>query len=828
MFFKRSLQLSLSALLACSSLSCGIKVGEKPAPPLKPSYSGSGYRCVGLIPEFLGDYVADKVDEEQITEFVRCLQKSFTSFAQLTRGRKQDIYSPEEIRRFLQTYFLKDRPVSTELTHEFMVIKQVLVGGALDSITRPELRAAIEVLEDIRLELIRLKPHIRFLNPNLLMTQDTHDLGQNLSDANDALMQTIHTFSARLQKSKRRYPYENLITFLREFRRFVDWEHHFENSRPVEDWVNLLKQVKGFAVSPMDPEAIRAGDWAPLLQAISHWYVAYLEYEVGVKDRAVLEGIGLQNLFHLTQEIFTMVEDAVQAQPTKVIPFQQITDLVIALQRLKWVSDDIRESSLQSAINATVNRIFGNDRLEPSERTGNGLSLNAVTQARQEFYRWAYLQLNLDTRYNTQMGNTQPAEVQSVPNLQSQFFISPEIREKLGSLSGADWDDFMKVKQLIRPLFPEGEDRVYLVRESELKTFNIHEGFHNLSLMNIYRSLTALLFRGYAEQTARIGWDSGLRSEELQKFYEDFRGLAVDLRYADPRNVNTGTRAFMEGNIFTYTADGFWSDPNDPRSRLSFAETMTLVAYLYSGGMLSDDFYNNLVTDSCRDQYGPSKDMFSRPKILLPCVREHLLDLILQYGGNMPHLQAYIRGLNAAERITYAQDLIQSARGPSTPKDWVEVEKNELSTLAVVMQYSESVLTRFDLDGDGKLNYREVANAEPIFLGFIKKFAKDKLGYELSDWESRGAFLYLVMYDDLPNAWNFMSILNLSMDISGGFSAGPLSFKIDMNPEISLDRPKLAKIFKLIIAKMCEAKPATVQPLENEPRSRVQRSIGIR
>lgn len=833
MFFKRASRiisrLFLSFVLASSGLSCGIKVGEKPAPAFKPSYSGSGYRCVGLIPEFLGDYVADKVDEAQITEFVRCLQKSFTTFAQLTHGRNQNIYSPEEIRRFLQTYFLKDRQLSPELTKEFMVIKQVLVGGSLDSITRPELRVAIDVLEDMRIELIRLKPHIRYLNPNLLMTQDTRDLGQNLSDANDALMQAIHTFSARLQKSKRRYPYANLIVFLREFRHFVGWEKHFENSRPVEDWVNLLKQVKGFAVSPIDPDAIRAGDWTSLLQTIARWYVIFLEYEVGVKDRSVLEGVGLQNLFHLTQEIFTLVEDAVQAQPTKGIPFTQLTDLAVSLQRLKWLPGDIRESSLKSAIAATVNRIFGNDRLAPKDRRGEVLTLNTVTEARQEFYRWAYLQLNLDTRYNSQMGDARTMDVHAVPNLQSRFFVSPEVREKLGSLSGADWDDFMKVKSLIRPLFPDGKSRVYLVRESELGAFGIHEGFHNLSLMNIYHSLTSLLFRGYAEQVpARIGWDSGLRSEELQRFYEDFRGLAVDLHYADPRNINTGTRAFMEGNIFTYASDGFWSDPKEPRSRLSFVETMTLVAYLYSGGLLSDDFYYDLVNNSCRDQYGPDKDMFNRPEIALPCVREHLLDLILRYGGNMPHLQAYIRSLNADERAVYAQDLIQSARGPSTPKNWTQVEKNELSTLAVVLQYSESVLTRFDADGDGRLNYREIVNAEPIFLGFIKKFAKDKLGYELSDWESRGAFLYLVMYDDLPNAWSFLSILNLSLDISGSVSAGPLSLKIDMNPEISLDRPKLAKIFKLIIAKMCEAKPATQQPLESESRAAIQRSQGFR
>src|SRR6185312_12971814 len=98
-------------ILAASLLlsGCGIHLGEKAPVPTPVSYSGRGYACIGQIADKLEKYVSDELSDEEITSFARCLQRSFATFAQLTRGRDTSVYAPDEIRSFLESYFLKDK-----------------------------------------------------------------------------------------------------------------------------------------------------------------------------------------------------------------------------------------------------------------------------------------------------------------------------------------------------------------------------------------------------------------------------------------------------------------------------------------------------------------------------------------------------------------------------------------------------------------------------------------------------------------------------------------------------------------------------------------------
>src|SRR3954463_14243997 len=107
MSFSRALSFTLCVVIAAAT-GCGLNTGESAPKQAPPSFSGNGYSCVGEIPDHMSRYFNDELSEEQINDFVRCLQKSFTTFAQLTRGRDESTYAPDEIRRFLQDYFFKE------------------------------------------------------------------------------------------------------------------------------------------------------------------------------------------------------------------------------------------------------------------------------------------------------------------------------------------------------------------------------------------------------------------------------------------------------------------------------------------------------------------------------------------------------------------------------------------------------------------------------------------------------------------------------------------------------------------------------------------------
>jgi len=775
----KRMKLALSVGFLLLLIGCGLYTGEKSPQRTPPSYSGQGFSCVGRIPEHFEKYVSDRLSNEEISSFVSCLQKAFTTFAQLTRGTNATTYAPDEIRQFLHEFFLGDRRISDELMHEFMVLKQAVVGGELNLISRAELYMAVEILEELRIEAIKLKPHLKVLNPRLAGQQDPAQLGQRLLEANEALNSSIQAVTQRVQRNRKTYALANLQKFLTEFRVFVGWEKHFQGAVPAEKWVGFLRVFRQLTLVPADPKVINAGEWLPMLQSFSRWYLVFLQYELGVKERPILNGVGLQNTVQLGLEVFSLLDLSLSRQPGLMITFEQMDELARAVHDLGWTPQKLRAESVNRALNGIVTRMLGSPDIPPSLRKAEGLDLQALSRARVLFYKWAYVQLNLDSRLSAPAGSRP-----TVPNVQIRPVLNADLRSRLKGVGGSEWDNFLKVRTLMRPLFAENGYRVMLVRPEDLSRYRVRHDFHNLSLMNLWRAATNLVFSGYAEEAdSRLSWDSGITSKEMQKFYEDFRGIGIDLQLVDERNANAGARSFLEGNLFTYSADGLVLEANTPKARLRFVETMELFSFLYSGGQMATDFYNRLKL-VCRA--GPL-DVNQRPKLARHCVLERLPALLDDTLTNMPELQQYLRVATVPVRHAYARTLLETAFSPSfSVPEWVEV--NELSTLAVVLHYSEAVMTRYDHNRDGRLDNAEIEEAAMVFKGFIKKFAKEEKNQNLSDRQAKAAFYYILTYREMPAGWTDIFWLSY---ISYG--------------TLSLNRSDLSTVFRVIIARLVDA-----------------------
>lgn len=794
MFFKTLARVLLGGAVLLMTTNCGLHLGESQPKPPAPSYSGRGLSCVGEIPQNVENYVNDRMSEQDITAFVTCLEQAFTSFAQLTRGKSdRGTYSPQEIREFLEGYFLKSYHISDSLLAEFMVIKQVMVGGELDRITREELYQSVDFLEEIRLEAIRLKPHLRYLNPRLVTKQEPMELGERLSEANEAIKVSVRTFSARLQKSKKSYPLEHLAIFLQEFRQFVKWEDHFQRAIPVAHWVEFLRIFKELTVANSKEEVIRPNEWSPLLKSMARWYLTYLQFQVGVKGQPVLQGVGLQNLLHLANEGFAQVEDSLRRQPDgHTVTYDQLKQLMVALRALNWLPEGIRVESLEQATKAVITKVFGDPELAPSQRKSNGLTLDALSLVRHEFYRWASIQMNLDSQFK----GTGVVRV-DVPNLQSHIEIPMDTVVNGQSQQDAVWEEFLKVRKIIPPLYESGKYRVTLVPESERPKMGLRYDFHNLSMMNLLRTISALIFRGYSEDHSLMrGWDAGIRSHEMQQFYMDFRDMGIDLKWVDVRNRKTGERVFVEGNLFNYSSDGFIDGEMGPRGQMNMPETMEFFGFLYSGGKMGDDLYYSL-QQQCAT--GPI-DIQCRPMLERSCVREYLHEVLLNNSSHMPGFKQYLQSAPLSVRKELAKNLLETALTPSSSEMWVE--HAELATMAVISQYAEAVMTRFDSNHDGVLVNREVYASIPVFQGYIKKFAREKMGVNLFDWMAKGAFLAILTDKKIPD-WR-------RLIIDARFDFWALQDPIDFNERIWLDRLELSKVFRTILGKLTEGQAVDI------------------
>lgn len=786
-----SLRLTFAMIfIVVLNFGCGLNTGEKVQPRKPPTYSGDNFTCVAKIPEYFDKYVNDQLPDAEITTFIQCLQKSFRTFAQLTRGRDETVYTPDELRNFLHDFFLGQKRITDDLLKQAMMIKCALVGGDMEHVTRGELYAFVEALEDLRKEAIRIRPYIKILNPEIAKRdleknkEQPKDFGLRLNEAKAALTQTIQVFQTRMQSTNCVYTLDNLRTFLLEARAFVGWEKHFgEKAIPVDNWIRFLKIFRELTLVPEDPNTIQQKEWYAMLNAFRDWYSIYLQYQVAVKNQPIFEGVGLQNTFQLGREIFTLLEEAVSKNPDAVVPFDKLDELTEALYGLRWIPK-LKPAGLRSALRALINRVFGNPSTLPSKREDEGLRLNAISQAREVFYQWAYVQMNLDARYK------KPAETsarqQNVPNIVTRPFFNPDNRTRLNQITNSDWNEFLKVREHIRPLFPDNSYRVLLVSRQDVGQYNANYGFHNLTMMNIIRTVTSLVFRGYADNDGnRLGWNAGITSDEMNRFFLDFREAGIDLNFVDRRNENTGARAYIEGNLFNYSSDGLNPDATGVKSKLSFTEAMEMFSFLWSGGRMAEDVYERM--RDCRK--GPLDDV-GRPKLSRECVLENMPAVLDELLVNMPGLRQFLRLSPPATKTAYVRGLLETAFSPRfSMRDWVEM--SELSTLMVVLHYAEAVMTKYDVNPrNGALDNAEIDEAAKVFMGYIKKFHKDTECKDLPDKYARGAFIYILKYRELP-----VTIFDFSLNWITWVSSGNLS----------LNRAELSGVFRVIIAKLFES-----------------------
>ena len=779
---------SLVALVLLASLiGCGLKFGEKPSAEEPVGFSGQGLGCIGNIPQKLRSYVNDEMSVEQINLFVRCLQHTFTTFGRYTRGSDKSTYAPQELRSFFEGYFLGKRKISDSLLYEFMVIKQFLVGGTVSGVTRSELAGAIQFLDDIRVEMIRIKPHLRMLNPELAVKQDINGFGPRLAEAYEALRTTTLLLAERLERSGNSYHLRHFSTFSVEIRRFLRWEESFQNAHTPEEWTELLRACKALLVGGDKPDEIRPAEFRPLLQSLSRGYLTYLQYQIGVSGQTIARGVGLQNLTYLGEQILVFVEESIHRHPSKALSFEAIERLVSATAAMGWLPKGWRAGSVQQAARVLITRVFGDASVVPSERRAHGLTLQAVANIKSEFYRWTTVQANLEQEFYSGQRVTST----DVPNLQSLQVVPLGVRRRLQDLRGSEWDDFIRVRELVRPLYSTtGDNRVWIVGTPELAKYNIESGFENLSRMNLLRSAIGLIFRGFAESpNSRFLWTASIKEGELKKVFEDLREIAIDVGLADQRTFNTGNRMFIEGNLFTFVSDGVHKGEGFA-SELNFPEAMELFAMTYSGGLMASGVYTGLEKNCART--GPV-DVRGALMFARSCVEARLGQVIVEQMYHLPNLQRFLLGKTPAERRTYAGVLLETAYSAirSSP-EWVE--NSELATLAVITQYSEMAVARFDSNGDGLLVNNELDPAIVHFTGYIQKMADEKLDiHNMSEARARAVLAFILAHKYIPDASSWSD------------SGTVWKYEKFGAPNLSLDRVAMSEVFRAIGQKLATA-----------------------
>lgn len=680
-----------------------------------------GLNCLSEIGPTVSAYIDDEMSEAQITEFFTCVQKSFTLFGTYTRGSKQGEYTPEEIRTFLQKYFIKDRKISDNLLKEFMIVKTTLVGGNEQTINRQDLQVAISILETLKNEALRLKPYLRVLNPKLVEKEPKENLAERISMAHKKLRETTEVLVPLLASAQQPYSIQNFQNLIGELRQFVNWSEHFNNAQPIRNWMNFFRNFKNVMVSPSD--RINAQDWAPLLTASTNWYMLYIEVKSLISISLIWEPEQLRQLNTSAMKGISYLYKMFR-KPGEVIEFERFSDLYESLEKMGWISDQWPKEAVDKIFRAVVTKVLNQQKLPPEKRKVRGLMWGHVSILEQELTQWY--------RYQNQIENNFLVDTQYFPE---------------------------------RPLYVDGVDGIYL--GYNINTYLPIDRF-NYTVFNALRSISGLVIQGYAALPKK-----GLTRDELQNVYLDIRDLMIAWDLADPREEKTGRRAYLEGNLFTFHANG-----ND---FLEQDELMQLIAFLKSAGQMGTKIYKEILP-YC---YDAGLDIYNENVLLRGCTAKYLVEHLGHMMPNVPDFNRFFNEMTYEDRQEFVSDLLDTSYGRHSQQD--VVESSELSTLAAIVQYESTVFIRYNENNDGVLTGIELDKAFGTFGWLIRSMAQ-LMCMDLSEKDARNAFNYILNHYEIPEK-------NISTQFSFWFDP----------PPSNLDRMRLNKVFKALIRKIIDS-----------------------
>jgi hypothetical protein len=258
-----------------------------------------------------------------------------SSFEKSTRGRYEDRFTARELANFVEQNFMgKNEKISTELITEIFKLKQLFVGGASDSISRVEMKMAINVIGQFKTISLRLIPYMKVYSLNW-ETSDSHQSFEDdiryFENANLEIQQAGKDIADIIEKNGLAYHLDSFVVLLKELSKFDNdpwlWIKDVEEAMPLVH--KLKKSLAGGSEADVEPL-----EWRRFFLLSSRGYIQFLRYNYFINNP---KNAGTaQELIYVTRsvdDLFSYLGDMVDGKPEKTLTRAELLDILQALTR---------------------------------------------------------------------------------------------------------------------------------------------------------------------------------------------------------------------------------------------------------------------------------------------------------------------------------------------------------------------------------------------------------------------------------------------------------------------------------------------------------------
>ncbi len=654
--------------------------------------------------------------EEDLNNSWGCFSNALRMFTVSTRGENPDFYTARELRTFLETFFLGDVQVSDQLLNEVMRIKQILVGGAIDRITRLELAQAQNVLEVLRIETQRVRPYMKLITLEEKADDALRSSGR-VEAAIDALKTTSAALGTLFGHGKDQYDTESLETLFAELKPiFKGWNGPLK----ALNYLPTFQVAKTLLLNPSG-NRILPTEWQPLFTNAGQLYGVYLRFHYTMSAQDMMTGAGLSQLTTVYEEAYRIIRGGIEAKPAKMITYPQIDATIDELFRLNILDDSLRDTTIKGVVRTLTQKVL-NPMSKGSRSSVKGLTLAVFDR----LYIEGQSFLDMQRVWQDVMARA----VATDPKYKTTPIPLPLVRSLWDQTPSA----FTAAKDDLHHLFNQASPMSF--RENGTVIFDNRLSFVNFTQrsFNKYNWVSAairMIMNGYSSDPGSNRY-KGVTQDQLHAMFADIHELGVDLRILEPKDDNLWLSSFTESNMFMLSADA-----ND---LVSYAEAFDFMSYMLGGGIMTHRAYAD-ARDNCS---AIGQDAFGRPTMEMSCFRTRFQTHFTTIYAEMPWWVKTANDLGSSRFSELMQGLEVAARKTVSDNP---ISTSDTTRMTMVMQYIESIFVRFDKDRSGKINYDEALQAFPL----LKDAIDNASGFH-NDHKNMALFYYLLEYGKAPTS----------------------------------------------------------------------------
>lgn len=668
----------------------------------------------------------------------RTIEETFQMLYDLLSHKQSNQVSKAEIEDLLKSFsniwpILKTSP---GLITEAMKIKQVLIGGSEKGFEKEDFLRAQKKVNLIKQIVEKFNPYYQFYglnwHPELLkQTQAFAYFAKATKSFDEMLVKITDEF-----KFEKGYSFKNLVNFLAEIEKL--YPPNVPGGKPLSKTVgqyaclaqlgtDILLDKQNQTKNACELIELSSLDLSRLVRKSGQLFTIFWDYYYFVsRTKVVFNDLEWQfKIKDFSSRIIKFFKSAIEERKSKRISNFEVKSIVNELINIDVIPKTIKPTTIESITELVTTKILVPDELKDKITRFDGFEPFHFEQLYREIDNYLGVNIFIHQAFENKLNRKHDYK-----------FLLEAFKQSVNNSTNANFKlgmtEFVNRFETKHPMIVTADNRVFFKR-----SVNPIFDKHTLEAYNMHRFLAGVLLRSFAKRKAgTAAVDTVLTDCEVKSIFLELKPILVDL---DVIGGDSGTgfidARFIEANLFLPKSDG-----NDT---VSFGELAEFVTYVLSGFKIEDLVKQSMHHDCKSETVG--KDVL----VELSCLRSSYKKNMSSVLSSLPLYVTYSQNENPGEWDNAFFNNLKAAG--YRPRQDAKISLSDASLLPHILQYGETIFTKFDVNGDGVIDKKEGIGAFPYFAFLLKKVARKQIeDGVIKEKELEAMFTYILKYGKIP------------------------------------------------------------------------------